>query len=163
MALSPDQIAQQIADLGRDLPQSVASAVQEAADIAIEQVKANLVTSQYATGALRSSIEAIVDEATLTLGVRMNEYGYYQNFGVAGTDNKATLSTDGLDEATASAFNVSPGYQFKFSKDNKMIGGDLPFGVRVKIHKDGLNAKDFLDIEAFTQQVADLVQENLEL
>lgn len=163
MALTPEQIADQIADLGRDLPQTLASAIQEAADIAIERVKANLITGSSATGALRSSIEAIVDESTMTLGVRMNDYGYYQNFGVKGTTNKAQLSTDGLDAATAEAFGVSEGYQFKFNSDNKMIGGNLPFGVRVKIHRDGLNAKDFLNIEAFTQQVADLVQENLEI
>jgi hypothetical protein len=44
-----------------------------------------------------------------------------------------------------------------------MIGGDLPFGVRVSIHQRGLNAKQFLDIESFVNQVAEYVNENLEI
>lgn len=163
MALTPDQIAQEISDLGIDLPQSLADVIQAAADIAIENIKAGLQTSPDSSGALRSSITAIVDEAELTLGISMLDYGYFQNFGVIGTKNRTIQKEGGLDKATAEAFGVSEGYEFKFNSDNKMIGGDLPFGVRVKIHRDGLNAKEFLDLDAFLESVELYVNENLEL
>ena len=154
--------AQQILEsLGTDLPQSLSDALQEAANRAIEDIKNNLITGPDATGALRDSIEAIVDESTLTLGIKMNDYGYFQNYGVAGTKNIKTQF--GVPEIVADELPPRQGDTYSFNPDNNMIGGDLPFGVRVAIHRDGLDAKQFLDIEAFTQRVADYVNENLEL
>jgi hypothetical protein len=147
--------------LGEDLPQTLAQAIQEAADRAIEDVKNGLVTGPNASNALRDSIEAIVDESTLTLGIRMLDYGYFQNYGVTGTKNIKTQF--GVPQVVKDVLPPRQGETYSFNPDNKMIGGDLPFGVRVKIHRDGLEAKQFLNIEAFTQRVADYVNENLEL
>ncbi len=163
MALSPAQIASQISDLGIDLPQSLADVIQAAADIAIEEIKAGMDFRQNSSDGVRATIQATFDESTMTLGILMPEHGYYQNFGVIGTKNKTTQKAGGLDELTAEAFGVSEGYQFSFDSDKKMIGGDLPFGVRVKIHRDGLNAKEFLDLDAFLSSVETYVNENLEL
>jgi len=44
-----------------------------------------------------------------------------------------------------------------------MIAGDLPFGVRVSIHKNGLNGKNFFVIEDLVDRMAELINENLEL
>ncbi len=148
-------------DLGEALPQSLAEVIQEAADLAIRDIKNNLVTGAQATGRLRDSIRATVDESNLTLGIVMLDYGYYQNFGVVGTDN--TKTQYGVDEATATAFGVSEDYQFKFDKSKSMIGGNLPFGVRKKIHQQGLDAKQFFNVEEFVERVAAYVNNNLEL
>ncbi len=163
MALSPEQIASQIEDLGIDLPQSLATVIQAAADLAIEEIKAGMNFRQNSSDGVRASIYSTLDETTMTLGITMPVHGFFQNFGVIGTKNNTTQKSGGLDELTAEAFGVGEGYQFSFDPGKSMIGGDLPFGVRVKIHRDGLNAKEFLDLDAFLSSVETYVNENLEL
>jgi hypothetical protein len=146
MALDPEEIARRIRRLGTDLPQNLGEAIQRAADIAIAEASArtNFKKNTPIKG-VRDSMMAQFDTSTLTLGIFMPAHGYFQNFGVIGKKITGTL---GLDESTAAAFGVSPGYQFKFGTENG---------------HPGLPAKNFLDIASFTTQVAKYVEQNLEL
>ena len=157
MSRSAQQILE---DLGEALPQSLGDALQAAADEAIETVKSKLTTGPEATGALRGSIQAIVNDSDYTLSFMMNDYGYYQNFGVRGTNN--TTTQEGLDENTALAFGVSEDYEFHFKKETERISKEsgLHYGARWNIAHDGLNAKEFFNIEQFTQQVVDIINES---
>ena len=157
MSRSAQQILE---DLGEELPQSLGDALQAAADEAIETVKSKLTTGPEASGALRDSIQAIVNDSDYTLSFMMNDYGYYQNFGVTGTNN--TTTQEGLDENTALAFGVSEGYEFSFKKETERIAksSGLHYGARWNIAHDGLNAKEFFNIEQFTQQVVDIINES---
>lgn len=158
MALTPEQIAREIQDIGTDLPEDLGAAINSAASIAVERIRA---AAPVNTGSLAASIRAEFDINDLTLGVQMNDYGFFQNFGVAGTKN-ATIQF-GVPEVIADALPPRTGDTYSFDPTKRMIGGDLPFGVRVSIHQRGLNAKQFLDIESFVNQVAEYVNENLEI
>lgn len=158
MALSPEQIAREIQDIGTDLPQTLAEAINAAADIAVSSVRAN---APVDSGRLASSISAQFDTTTLTLGISMLDYGFFQNYGVQGTKNEKIQF--GIPEVVKQAIPPRSGDTFSFDPTKRMIGGDLPFGVRVSIHQKGLNAKQFLDVESFVSQVAELVNENLTL
>lgn len=158
MALTPEQIAREIQDIGTDLPQSLSEAINAAADIAVERVRAN---APVDSGSLASSISAQFNTDDMTLGISMLAYGFFQNYGVVGTKNQTVQF--GVPEAVKQAVPPRSGDTFSFDPTKRMIGGDLPFGVRVSIHQKGLNAKQFLDIESFVSQVAELVNENLTL
>jgi len=158
MALTPEQIAREIEDIGTNLPQDLGAAINSATDIAIERIRA---AAPVDTGSLTSSIRAQFDANDLTLGVSMLDYGFFQNFGVVGTKNETVQF--GVPENVANVLPPRTGDKYSFDPTKKMIGGDLPFGVRVSIHQRGLNAKQFLDLESFVNQVAQLVNENLEI
>lgn len=167
MATQQQNIDRQIFEsLGEDLPQSLADAIQEAADYYIEVAKSNMNFKQNSSGGVRDSIRAVVDDAQLTLGIFMPEHGYFQNFGVVAYENGKRLSNRGklqsdqepLDEATAEAFGAAPGSLMQFGTGNYWKGGP-PWGA----YYTGINAKRFLNIEQFIDQVVDYVNNNLEL
>ena len=159
MALSPEQIAAQIEDLGIDIPQSLEVAIQQAAALAIEEVKQNP-NFPVNTGRLKNSLQARIIDGQF-LGITMLNYGYYQNFGVEGTSN--TKNQFGVDPIVKTFLPPREGDTYKFNKNKKMIGGDLPFGARVSIHRNGLNAKRFFDTEELVDRVVELVNQNFEL
>lgn len=159
MALTPEQIAAQIEDLGTEIPQTMEDAIFAAAQIAIEEVKANP-NFPTNTGALKNSIQARIIDGQF-LGITMLNYGYFQNFGVEGTANEKTQY--GVDPIVKTFLPPREGDTYKFNSQKKMIGGDLPFGVRVSIHRKGLDGKRFFDTEAIVNRVVELVNQNLEL
>lgn len=159
MALTPEQIAAQIEDLGTEIPQSMEAAIYAAAQIAIDEVKANP-NFPVNSGRLKNSLQARIIDGQF-LGITMLNYGYFQNFGVEGTANARTQY--GVDPITKSFLPPREGDTYKFNPQNKMIGGDLPFGVRVSIHRVGLDGKRFFDTEAIVDRVVELVNQNLEL
>lgn len=159
MALTPDQIAAQIEDLGIDIPQSLNDAIFSASQIVIDELKSNP-DFPVNTGALRNSLRARIIDGQF-LGITMLNYGYFQNFGVAGTTN--TKTQFGVDPIVASFLPPREGSTYSFNKQYKMIGGDLPFGVRRSIHKNGLNGKMFLEMESLVDRVVELVNQNFEL
>lgn len=63
----------------------------------------------------------------------MDSYAYYQDSGVRGAGNN-TIGANPNSENT-------PG---QFTGNFKMIGGNLPFGARRKIYKQGLRPKPFI-------------------
>ena len=151
--------AQILEDLGTDLPVSLAQILQEAADAYIEEAKSRMNFDQNSSDGVRATIRAVVEESTMTLGIVMPEHGYFQNFGVVSYEGKGdNKDQETIDEATAEAFGSSPNTYMKFGTGNYSTGG-RPWGA----YYSGLNAKRFFDIEEFTDQVAEYVQENLEL
>ena len=159
MALTPDQIAQQIADLGKDLPQTMGAVIQTAADLAIGDMKNRMSFKQNSSDGVRATIFSTLDETTMTLGITMPEHGYFQNFGVESFDKKGKNTTQNpIDELTASAFGSAPNTKFAFGTGNYSKGG-RPWGA----YYSGLNAQDFMQLDLFVEQVADYVNENLEL
>ena len=153
-----DQIADQIRDLGQDLPQTMGAVIQAAADQAIEDMKNRMNFDHNSSDGVRATIMSTLDESTMTLGITMPAHGYFQNFGVEGVDgegrNKNQLP---IDELTAKAFNASPETTMKFGTGN--YGSGPGWGA----YYSGLNAQDFLQLELFVDQVADYVNQNLEL
>lgn len=157
MALTPEQIADQIRDLGKDLPQTMGAAIQAAADQAIEDMKNRMSFKQNSSDGVRATIFSTFDESTMTLGITMPEHGYFQNFGVLGVKDKGTTQM-GIDELTANAFGSSEGSTMSFGTGNYDKGG-RPWGA----YYSGLNAQDFMQLDLFVEQVADYVNQNLEL
>jgi len=157
MALTPEQIADEIRDLGKDLPESLGMVIQAAADMAIEDMKNRMNFDHNSSDGVRATIFSTFDESTMTLGITMPEHGYFQNFGVKGVKDKGTTQM-GIDELTASAFNASPESTFAFGTGNYDRGGS-PWGA----YYSGLNAKDFMQLDLFVDQVVDYVNQNLEL
>ena len=157
MALTPDQIAQQIADLGRDLPQTMGAVIQTAADLAIGDMKNRMSFKQNSSDGVRATIFSTLDESTMTLGITMPEHGYFQNFGVRGVKDRGTTQI-GIDTLTATAFGASEGSTMSFGTGNYDRGG-RPWGA----YYSGLNAQDFMQLDLFVEQVAEYVNQNLEL
>jgi len=155
--MTPEQIARELEDIGTELPISLAAAIQTAANAAIEEMKARLVTSEDASGELRRSIAAVVDQSNLTLGITMNEYGYFQNYGVLGVKDRGTVQL-GLEEPVANAFGAEEEDTMRFGTGNYSNGG-RPWGA----YYSGLDAKDFIKLELFIDRVKELVNQNLEL
>ena len=144
--LSPDQIEQYINHIGDDLPGNLSDTIQAAADMAIAVAKGKMNFLKNTAGVgVHDSLEAIMDESTMTLGISMPEHGYFQNFGVNG---KVRTDSTELDKDTADAFGKSEGYVFEFGTTNG---------------HPGINPASFLVMEEFLQEVADYVNQNLEL
>jgi len=158
MALTPAQIEAAIADLGQDLPQTMGAVIQAAADQAIEDMKNRMNFDHNSSDGVRATIISTLDESTMTLGISMPAHGYFQNFGVESYegkgDNKNQLE---IDELTAEAFGSSANTTMKFGTGH--YGPGPGWGA----YYSGLNAKNFLQLELFVDQVADYVNQNLEL
>jgi hypothetical protein len=157
MALTPEQIARQIEDLGKDLPQSMGAVIQTAADQAIEDMKNRMSFKQNSSNGVRATIFSTLDETTMTLGITMPEHGYFQNFGVRGVKDRGTTQM-GIDTLTAAAFGSAQGSTFAFGTGNYDRGG-RPWGA----YYSGFSAQDFMQLELFVEQVAEYVNQNLEL
>lgn len=98
------------------------------------------------TGSLRNSIQALVTSNSLE--IQMLAYGLFQNYGVKGTRSGFAFGVPR---------EISPqprtGNQYSFNPENSMIGGNLPFGARVKIHQYGLKPQQFFDLDAIADQI----------
>ncbi len=158
MALTPGEIADQIRDLGKDLPQSMGVVIQAAADQAIEDMKNRMNFKNESADGVRATIMSTLDESTMTLGITMPAHGYFQNFGVEGVDGggKNTQQLQ-IDELTAEAFGATPNTTMKFGTGH--YGPGPGWGA----YYSGLNAKNFMQLELFVEQVAEYVNQNLEL
>jgi hypothetical protein len=159
MALTAEQIADQIRDLGKDLPQTLGVVIQAAADQAIEDMKNRMSFKHNSSDGVRATIFSTFDESTMTLGITMPAHGYFQNFGVGSFEGKGKNGNQmPIDELTAEAFGASPNTTMSFGTGNYDKGG-RPWGA----YYSGLNAQDFMQLDLFVEQVADYVNQNLEL
>jgi hypothetical protein len=97
------------------------------------------------TGALAGSIKTNVDitKKKITISSKMFDYGYFQDSGISGIRKRVNKNPQ--------SFNP-PG---QFSGEFKMIGGNLPFGARVSIYRDGIQPQPF--IVPATLQVMDRI------
>ena len=158
MALTPEQIEQQILDLGKEMETDLGAAILDAAQEVIDSViKPRMNFKENSANGVRATIAAFWDASSYSLGIKMPAHGYFQNFGVTGLDNKTYQM--GLDANTARAFGVAPDYQFSFGEGGQPKPDKHYWGI----HYPGIGAKNFLQLEDFTQRVTDLVNENLEL
>lgn len=157
MALTVDQLAAELESIGEELPRSLRDALMAAAMLAQEEIKSQAPSD---TGALKESIRLrVIDDQFL--GIAMADYGFYQNYGVAGTSN--ARAQFGVPETVSSFLPPRSGNTYSFDPSKKMIGSDLPFGVRVAIHRNGLTGQDFFNLELVVDRIAELVNQNLDL
>lgn len=159
MALSPDQIAAALNDIGEEIPVSINTAINNAAQVLMNEIKNNP-NFPVDTGALRDSLNIRAIDGQY-FGITMADYGFYQNYGVKGTSNETTQF--GVPEEVSAFLPPREGSTYSFNPGKTMIGGDLPFGVRISIHRKGLNGKQFFDIYELVDRMAELINENLEL
>lgn len=84
------------------------------------------------TGKLGRSVDVIYrdDNDQPSYTIKMEDYGFYQDSGVSGTKRKVATNPESLYE---------PG-QFK----SVVIGGDLPFPVRMSIAQKGFRPRPFV-------------------
>ena len=159
MALTPDQIAAALNDIGEEIPTSINTAINNAAQVLMNEIKNNP-NFPVNTGALRDSLNIRAIDGQY-FGITMADYGFYQNYGVKGTSNETTQF--GVPEEVSAFLPPREGSTYSFNPGKTMIGGDLPFGVRISIHRKGLNGKQFFDINELVDRMAELINENLEL
>ncbi len=88
------------------------------------------------TGNLRNSIRAIV--AGNQYGITMEYYGYFQNFGVSGTQNNV-----GLQVPSWSPLQPLSGNTFQFTKKAISPDSGLTFPARRTIARFGITPKRF--------------------
>lgn len=139
-------------NIGIDLPGNLEQAIINAATIVIDEIKSSGKVP-YDEGTLYRSIRARIVDGDF-LGINMEEYGWYLNYGVTGLKNKTKQF--GVPEPVASQLNVNPGHIFKF--------GVKPEGKHYwGIHYPGIDARQWLNIEDVINRVAVLVNQNLEL
>lgn len=161
-----DQFARLMRNVGEELPNTFLNALFNAAQIVLEEVKSD---SRFpvASGALKSSLVArIVDDSYL--GISMNDYGWYQNYGVKGTNNQKTQQP--VNQLVKDA-GIGPedGDYYKFTvKDGKAYGvinqsSGFSFGVRRSIHTKGLDAKSFFDVDAVVARIVEIAEQNFEI
>lgn len=135
-------ILEQVDYVEKDVPAQLTKLVSE---IQLELNSAfNDGTLQEQTGNLRRSIKVIL--SGYDLSISMLAYGYFQSFGVNGTQQGSAL---GLPEEVASAFGVREGYEYQFKSQVISAESGLPYPVRKKIAEYGIKPKKFypLDIE----------------
>ena len=103
------------------------------------------------TGALRNSIQLLAEESSEGLSVvfSMLNYGYYQNYGVKGTD--------GVNSPFNSLSSTNINRQQPFGLERPAIG-PFSFGTR----KSGIPATPFFNYQQVQQQVNDLVNEKIQ-
>lgn len=156
--MTVDQLAAELQGIGEDFPRDLNEVMLQAAAIIVEEIKANpnLPTD---TGALRNSIQGRVQDGIF--GISMRDYGYFQNFGVKGTNN--TKAQTSVPDIVKQILPPSSGDTYSFNPKNKMIGGDLPFGARVSIHERGLGAKNFIQFDTLAERLAQIINQNLDL
>lgn len=156
--MTVDQLADYLSDIGEGLPQDLNQAMLNAADIVIQEIKSNP-NFPVNSGQLRNSLQARVTDGVF--GITMRDYGYYQNYGVKGTQN--TRSQRAVPDIVRAILPPTSGDTYAFNPQNKMIGGELPFGVRVAIHQRGLNAKNFIDFEQVAIRLEELINQNFNI
>lgn len=131
--MTVDQFEQALGDFGQNIS-NLDDVLLAAGGRLVEQIKAN---APVDTGALKNSIQAIVQDNTLTIGMLV--YGMFQNYGVNGTDdNIANMVQDGVLPRPSS-------------------GDYYQFGVR----KTGLTPQNFFNVDSMAEALAEAVAENI--
>lgn len=153
-------LVEELEGIGDDLAPDFMELVGQALDVELARWRAN---APKASGDLARSIEKRMIDS-YTWGIYFNDYGYYQNFGVVGTENKTNQVS--VANFVPSEYRPSAGDKYGFK--SRMIGGDLPFGVRVAIARDGLNAKKWFPVtdeqlDQILQRVADRAIQSIEI
>lgn len=114
----------------------------------VDQMRRDAPVADQNGGSLRDSIKVNIDRFKFI--IEMLAYGPYQNYGVEGTQNESIFTADEI-----------TGRTYKFGTQYSMIGGSLPFGARVKIHRMGINRQPFYNIESIMEQLEESITESI--
>ena len=87
----------------------------------------------------------------------MLNYGVFQNYGVGGTKSSPVT----LKRVEGGIFGIPAGTRFRFK--SLTIGGSLPYPVRKSIVERGLQAKSFFNIQDISQEVAERLEEEINI
>lgn len=153
-------LADEIRGIGEDLAPDLMQLIGQALDVEIERWKQQ---APRDSGDLANSISKRMVDA-YTWGVSFLEYGLFQNFGVAGTKNSTRQY--GVADFVSSESKPTSGATYGFK--SPIIGGNLPFGVRVAIARDGINANPWFaandaELNQILQTVADRALQSQQL
>ncbi len=107
------------------------------------------------TGALKSSIA--VEITPDALSVSMKDYGAYQNYGVAGTDNQT--SQKAVEDGISLRPREGSRYSFEYGVVSSSSG--LPYAVRRSIAERGLDKKSWFSVADLTDQVKTRLQQRI--
>ena len=109
-----DELFEELDGFGTELQQTIDVTLQTIAQTLPSKLRGEIfATKNYQSGTLGRSISATYTGSSLVFG--MVDYGYYQVFGVRGTD--ASRSVFGLSSDIAVAFTGKiPGDTFRFTK-----------------------------------------------
>ena len=131
--MTVEQFEQALGDFGQNISR-LDDVLLAAGGRLVDQIKQN---APVDTGALKNSIQAIVQDNTLTIGMLV--YGMFQNYGVNGTDdNIANMVQDGVLPRPSS-------------------GDYYKFGVRTT----GIRPQNFFNVDAMAEALAEAVAENI--
>ena len=149
--------AREMQHIGEDLPNDINQAILEAAYIVVERIRE--AAPQGETGNLKRSIQARILDGEF-LGIRMVDYGWYQNYGVRGLKGWNKVDPYGVPEVVAQFLGVQPEYKFHFGT----ASGDKKKGLHYwGIHYPGIKPQMFFDIDEAVEEIIKIVNQNLEL
>lgn len=123
----------------------------------VNEIKATADASfdRNSTKNLRNSIKAIAENNTLK--IFMLYYGPFQNYGVIGSQNNR-----GVKQVP---FGVNPrpsnGISYKFKNVDTPVGGPLSYRARLTIRRQGLEPKDFFDVDDIARELTLEIQERI--
>lgn len=147
--------AREMEHIGEELPNDIEQSILQAAYIVVEEIRAQAPKGD--TNQLRDSIRARVINGEF-LGISMKDYGWYQNYGVRGLNNKTQQF--GVPTTVAQFLGVPPGYEFHFGTPS---GDKKPGKHYWGIHYPGIKGKMFFQIDRAVDRVIEIVNQNLEL
>jgi hypothetical protein len=133
-AAALDQMEADILGVAEGLVDDLPDAILEALQIYAREIASKAPRGK--TGNLRNSIRAIV--VGNQYGITMEYYGYFQNFGVSGTENNI-----GLQVPSWSPLQPRSGNAFKFTKKAISPDSGLSFPARRTIARFGITPKRF--------------------
>ena len=113
----------------------------------VDQMRRDAPVARQNGGALRNSIKINIDRNKFIID--MLKYGPYQNYGVLGAALGGPTKDVVEDEMT--------GRKHQFGTQFEMIGGSLPFGARVNIHRFGINRQPFYNVEDIVEQMVETI------
>ncbi len=154
------ELVEQIRDIGEDLAPDLMELIGQALEVEVQRWRGQ---APVDSGTLKNSIQKRMLDA-YTWGVEFKEYGLYQNFGVAGINNKTNQI--GVANFVPAEFRPREGARYGFT--SAPIGGKLPLDIRFGIAYNGLNAKTWFaatdaELDIIIQRVADRALQSTQL
>ena len=145
----------EFANIGEELPSILNQYIIDAANIVIEEIRARAPQGDGPNaGALKRSIRARIVDGNF-VGISMIDYGWYQNYGVKGINNKKTQY--GVPGTLSEYLGVPPDYIYKFGTGNS--GKGKGWGA----YYSGIDAQLFFNVRQDLERITEIINQNLEL
>lgn len=161
---SSSDIERELRNIGESFSDTFNALVLREANQVLDEIRTSP-NMPYKTGRLARSLQARLVDAQF-LGITMEDYGYYQNFGVLPIKGPNNISPNEVDEYPF-------GLNIELSSDITPVGKKYQFGTGraatntpptyYGIHYVGIKAKRFIDFEDYVEEVVRRVNQNLEL